>query len=250
MDQPVPAPYREGLPPQPPGPPEGEQHFTASETVRDLVIGTADGLTVPFALAAGLSGAVAANPLIVTAGLAEIAAGCVAMGLGGYLAARTDAQHYIAERAREEQETHEWPEREKWEVAAVLHRYGLRGETLHRATEAIASDRKRWVDFMMRFELDLTEPAPGRAAKSAATIGGAYVVGGLIPLAPYMLMAETRPALALSAALTGAALLGFGWLKARATGLPALRGAVQTLGVGGLAAVVAYLVAQWVGGAL
>ena len=248
MDQPAPAPYREGLPPQPPGPPEGEQHFTASETVRDLVIGTADGLTVPFALAAGLSGAVATNPLIVTAGLAEIAAGCVAMGLGGYLAARTDAQHYIAERAREEQETHEWPERERWEVAAILHRYGLRGETLHRATEAIASDRKRWVDFMMRFELDLTEPAPGRAAKSAATIGGAYVVGGLIPLAPYMLMAETRPALALSAALTGAALLGFGWLKARATGLPALRGAVQTLGVGGLAAVVAYLVARWVGG--
>ncbi len=248
MDQPVPTPYREGLPPKPPGPPEGEQHFTASETVRDLVIGTADGLTVPFALAAGLSGAVAANPLIVTAGLAEIAAGCVAMGLGGYLAARTDAQHYAAERTREEQETHEWPEREKWEVAAILHRYGLRGETLHRATEAVASDRKRWVDFMMRFELELAEPAPGRAAQSAATIGGAYVVGGLIPLAPYMLMDETRPALMLSAALTGAALLGFGWLKARATGLPALRGAAHTFGVGGLAAVVAYLVARWVGG--
>jgi VIT1/CCC1 family predicted Fe2+/Mn2+ transporter len=248
MDQPVPTPYREGLPPQPPGPPEGEQHFTASETVRDLVIGTADGLTVPFALAAGLSGAVAANPLIVTAGLAEIAAGCVAMGLGGYLAARTDAQHYAAERAREEQETQEWPDRERWEVAAILHRYGLRGETLGRATEAIASDRKRWVDFMMRFELDLSEPAPNRAAQSAATIGGAYVVGGMIPLAPYMLLAETRPALAVSAALTGAALLGFGWLKARATGLPALRGAVQTLGVGGVAAVVAFLVARWVGG--
>jgi vacuolar iron transporter family protein len=248
MDQPVPAPYREGLPPQPPGPPGGEQHFTASETVRDLVIGTADGLTVPFALAAGLSGAVAANPLIVTAGLAEIAAGCVAMGLGGYLAARTDAQHYAAERAREEQETREWPDRERWEVAAILHRYGLRGETLGRATEAIASDRKRWVDFMMRFELDLSEPAPNRAAQSAATIGGAYVVGGMIPLAPYMLLAETRPALAVSAALTGAALLGFGWLKARATGLPALRGALQTLGVGGVAAVVAFLVARWVGG--
>jgi vacuolar iron transporter family protein len=248
MDQPMPGPYREGLPPQPPGPPEGEQHFTASETVRDLVIGTADGLTVPFALAAGLSGAVAANPLIVTAGLAEIAAGCVAMGLGGYLAARTDAQHYASERAREERETHEWPERERWEVAAILHRYGLRGDTLHRATEAIASDRKRWVDFMMRFELELAEPAPDRAAKSAATIGGAYVVGGLIPLAPYMVFAETRPALLVSAAFTGVALLGFGWLKARATGLPPLRGAVQTLGVGGLAAVVAFLVARWVGG--
>jgi VIT1/CCC1 family predicted Fe2+/Mn2+ transporter len=248
MDQPAPAPYREGLPPQPPGPPDGEQHFTSSEMVRDLVIGTADGLTVPFALAAGLSGAVAANPLIVTAGFAEIAAGCVAMGLGGYLAARTDAQHYAAERAREERETIDWPERERWEVAAILHRYGMRGETLQRATEAIASDRKRWVDFMMRFELELSEPAPGRAAQSAATIGGAYVVGGLIPLVPYVLLTETRPALLLSATLTGVALLGFGWLKARATGLPPLRGAVQTLAVGGLAAVVAYLVARWVGG--
>ena len=248
MDQPAPAPYREGLPPQPPGPPDGEQHFTASETVRDLVIGTADGLTVPFALAAGLSGAVAANPLIVTAGFAEIAAGCVAMGLGGYLAARTDAQHFSAERAREEQETIDWPERERWEVAAILHRYGMRGETLQRATEAVASDRKRWVDFMMRFELELSEPAPGRAAQSAATIGGAYVVGGLIPLLPYLMLAETRPALQLSAVLTGIALLGFGWLKARATGLPPLRGAVQTLAVGGLAALVAYLVARWVGG--
>src|SRR5688572_29735141 len=133
MDSPPPAaPYREGLPPQPPGPPEGEQHFTASETVRDLVIGTADGLTVPFALAAGLTGAAAANPLIVTAGLAEIAAGCVAMGLGGYLAARTDAQHYAAERAREERETHDYPDRERWEVGAILHRYGLRGEILQR----------------------------------------------------------------------------------------------------------------------
>ncbi|WP_309139659.1 VIT1/CCC1 transporter family protein [Siccirubricoccus sp. G192] len=244
----MPSPYREGLPPQPPGPPEGEQHFTASQTVRDLVIGTADGLTVPFALAAGLSGAVAANPLIVTAGMAEIAAGCVAMGLGGYLAARTDAQHYVTERAREEQETRDYPEREKWEVSALLHRYGLRGETLARATEAIASDRRRWVDFMMRFELEIAEPAPGRAAQSAATIGGAYVVGGLIPLAPYMVLAETLPALAASCGLTGTALLGFGWLKARATGLPPLRGALQTLLIGGLAAATAFLVARWVGG--
>jgi len=248
MDSPAPPPYREGLPPQPPGPPGGEQHFTASETVRDLVIGTADGLTVPFALAAGLSGAVAANPLIVTAGLAEIAAGCVAMGLGGFLAARTDAQHYQAERAREEQETKDYPEREKWEVSAILHRYGLRGEVLARATEAIASDRRRWVDFMMRFELELSEPAPGRAAQSAATIGGAYVVGGLIPLSPYMLLAETGPALVASSALTGAALFGFGWLKAAATGLPRLRGAAQTLAVGAMAACVAYLVARAVGG--
>jgi VIT1/CCC1 family predicted Fe2+/Mn2+ transporter len=208
----------------------------------------ADGLTVPFALAAGLSGAVAANSLIVTAGLAEIAAGCVAMGLGGYLAARTDAQHYQAERVREEAETHTYPDREKWEVSAILHRYGLRGETLAKATDAIASDRRRWVDFMMRFELELSEPAANRAAQSAATIGGAYMVGGLIPLSPYILMDEVMSALLVSACLTGAALFGFGWLKARATGLPPLKGAVQTLAIGGLAATVAYGVAKWVGG--
>jgi VIT1/CCC1 family predicted Fe2+/Mn2+ transporter len=241
------APQREELPPAPPGPPGGERHFTASGTVRDLVIGMADGLTTPFALAAGLSGVVG-NPLIVTVGLAGIAAGCVAIGLGGYLAARTDAQHFEAERAREEQETRDYPDRERWEVSAILHRYGLRGETLARATEAVAADRRRWVDFMMRFELELAEPEPGRAGRSAAIICGAYVVGGMIPLSPYMLLAETRPALAASAALTGLALLVFGWLKARATGLPPFRGAVQAFAVGGLAATVAYVVAQWVGG--
>ncbi|HYZ32526.1 MAG TPA: VIT1/CCC1 transporter family protein [Crenalkalicoccus sp.] len=236
------------LPPPPPGPPEGEQHFTASETVRDIVIGMADGLTVPFALAAGLSGAVAANPLIVTAGLAEIAAGCVAMGLGGYLAARTDAQHYAAERVREEAETEEWPDRERWEVAAILHRLGLHGETLRAATAAITADRRHWVDFMMRYELELSEPEPGRAARSAATIGGAYVVGGLIPLSPYMLASDTGTALGASCAVTGLALAVFGWLKARATGLPAATGALQTLGIGGLAAAVAYVIARLVGG--
>lgn len=240
-------PTRDGLPPMPPGPPHVERHFTQNATVRDLVIGTADGLTVPFALAAALSGAVAANPLIVTAGLAEIAAGCVAMGLGGYLAARTEADHYAVERRREEEESRQYPEREKWEVAAILHRYGVRGEVLHQAVEAIASDRKKWVDFMMRFELELSEPDPHRAAASALTIGGAYVVGGLIPLMPYMLFSTTLPALLVSCTLTGAALLGFGWLKARATGLPPLRGALQTFGIGGAAAVVAYLVASLFG---
>ncbi len=242
------APTRDGLWAMPPGPPHEEKHFTQNEMVRDLVIGTADGLTVPFALAAGLSGAVAANPLIVTAGLAEIAAGCVAMGLGGYLAARSQADHYVNERKREEQETHEYADRERWEVAAILHRYGVRGDALRLAVDSICSDRRRWVDFMMRFELDLQEPQPDRAAKSAATIGGAYVVGGLIPLAPYMLMATTMGALAVSAALTACALLGFGWLKAAATGLPRVSGALQTLAIGGVAAAVAYVVAKAVGG--
>lgn len=242
------APTRDGLWAMPPGPPHEEKHFTQNELVRDLVIGTADGLTVPFALAAGLSGAVAANPLIVTAGLAEIAAGCVAMGLGGYLAARTQADHYAAERRREEQETHDYADRERWEVAAILHRYGVRGDALRMAVDSICADRKRWVDFMMRFELDLQEPQPDRAAKSAVAIGGAYVVGGLIPLAPYMLMPSTMGALAVSSAVTACALAVFGWLKAAATGLPRMAGAVQTLAIGGLAASVAYVVARAVGG--
>ncbi len=246
-DVPTQEPTRDGLPPMPPGPPHEERHFTQNATVRDLVIGTADGLTVPFALAAALSGAVAANPLIVTAGLAEIAAGCVAMGLGGYLAARTDAEHYASERRREEEETHTYPDRERWEVAAILHRYGVRGEVLRQAVEAIASDRRKWVDFMMRFELDLSEPDPSRAAKSAATIGGAYAVGGLIPLAPYMIFSTTTPALLVSSGVTAMALFGFGWLKARATGLPPLRVATQTLAIGGVAAMVAYAVASLFG---
>jgi VIT1/CCC1 family predicted Fe2+/Mn2+ transporter len=241
-------PSRDGLWPMPPGPPHEERHFTASETVRDLVIGMADGLTVPFALAAGLSGAVAGNALIVTAGLAEIAAGCVAMGLGGYLAARTDAEHYGAERRREEQEIQDFTDRERWEVAAILHRYGVRDDALRLAVDGICADRRRWVDFMMRFELELKEPMPHRAARSAMTIGGAYVVGGMIPLAPYMLMADTVSALTVSACVTAVALAGFGWLKARATGLPATRGAAQTLAIGGLAAAVAYVIAKLVGG--
>lgn len=245
---PTEARIRDGLPPMPPGPPHEERHFTQNEVVRDLVLGAADGLTVPFALAAGLAGAVAANPLIVTAGVAEIAAGCVAMGLGGYLAARTQADHYVNERRREDEETQLYPDRERWEVAAILHRYGVRGEVLNQAVEAIASDRKKWVDFMMRFELDLSEPDPGRAAKSALAIGGAYVVGGLIPLSPYMMFEETRPALLLSSALTAVALLGFGWLRAKATGLPPVRGALNTLLIGGLAAVTAFVVARLVGG--
>ena len=170
-----------------PAVPHTERHFTASESVRDVVIGMADGLTVPFALAAGLAGAVDDTGLVVTAGLAEIVAGAIAMGLGGYLAARTDAEHYRSEYAREVRETHELPEEERREVAAIFRDYGLQGAQLDSVVAAIASDRQRWVDFMMKFELGLDEPNPRRAPASAATIGGAYVVGGLIPLVPYIL---------------------------------------------------------------
>ncbi|MGD9650036.1 MAG: VIT1/CCC1 transporter family protein, partial [Dongiaceae bacterium] len=190
--------------------PHIEKHFTASKTVRDVVIGMADGLTVPFALAAGIAGAVANNDLIVTAGLAEIAAGSIAMGLGGYLAARTDAQHYQAELAREYYEVDHLPEVEKKEVSEIFESYGLEKSDAKLVVEALSKNRDRWVDFMMRFELGLEKPEPKRALQSAATIGGAYLIGGLIPLASYMLTDNVERALSASIAVTLTTLLIFG----------------------------------------
>lgn len=227
--------------------PHIERHFSASDTVRDVVIGMADGLTVPFALAAGLSGAVASTDIVVVAGLAEIAAGSIAMGLGGYLAARTDAQHYQAERRREAHEVTDLADHERREVAAIFEGYGLRGPQLEAVVSSIASDRDRWVDFMMRHELGLEKPDPRRAPASALTIGGSYLLGGLVPLAAYFFMADAREALLASVLLTGLALLCFGGFKARLTGVPVLRGAFETLLVGGLAAAVAFAVARLVG---
>src|SRR5215470_14112301 len=172
-----------------------ERHFTAAAFVRDVVIGMADGLTVPFALAAGLAGAIDSTGLIVTAGLAEIAAGAIAMGLGGYQAARTDAEHYAAELAREERETREVPRVEVEEVASVFRRYGLNDDQIFPVLKAITADRRRWVDFMMRFELGLEAPDPARARRSAVTIGGSYVLGGLVPLVPYMVFGRIPEAL-------------------------------------------------------
>src|SRR5512137_1581041 len=162
--------------------PHIEHHFTASEIVRDIVIGMSDGLTVPFALAAGLSGAVSTTSIVLTAGLAEIAAGSIAMGLGGYLAARSDAEHYQAERAREEAEVAGIPEVEAEEVAIVFREYGLTDEESRPVVEALRKRPKAWVDFMMRFELGLEKPDPRRALLSAVTIAVAYAVGGFIPL--------------------------------------------------------------------
>ena len=215
--------------------PHVERHFTASETVRDAVIGMSDGLTVPFALAAGLSAAVPDTSLIVTAGLAEVAAGAIAMGLGGYLAARTDAQHYDAELARERLEVEQLPHKEVAEVEEVHREYGLEGDALRTVVTAITSKPDRWIDFMMRFELGLERPEPGRAVSSALTIGGAYVVGGLVPLVPYMLVPEVRTAMGWSVVTTGAALLAFGAVKGRFTGASLVRSSLQTLLVGGLA---------------
>ena len=224
--------------------PHIERHFTAPASVRDVVIGMSDGLTVPFALAAGLSGAVGTNHIIVTAGLAEIAAGCIAMGLGGYLAAKSDAEHYESEKEREHFEVKEKPNVEKAEVADVLRSYGMTSEEAKPVVEALAKRPEAWVDFMMRFELGLEKPDPKRARISAFTIGGAYVVGGMIPLSPYMLMSGTKEALVISIWVTLFALAFFGFIKGRFTGVAPLKSALQTTVVGGLAAAVAFWVAS------
>ena len=227
--------------------PHIERHFTAGERVRDVVIGMSDGLTVPFALAAGLSGAVATTGIIVTAGLAEIAAGSIAMGLGGYLAARSDAEHYASERRREAKEVREIPADEVAEVAEVFRGYGLTDEE---SAPAVAALRKRpdaWIDFMMRFELGLEKPDPGRALSSALTIAFAYVAGGFIPLAPYFVAASARTALLASVTVTLLALLVFGYVKGRFTGARPVRSALQTVLIGGLAAAAAFGIARAVG---
>jgi len=221
-----------------------ERHFTAGEIVRDIVIGMADGLTVPFALAAGLSGAVADAGIVVTAGLAEIAAGSIAMGLGGYLAAKSDAEHYAAEERREHQEIREIPREERKEVADIFRGYGLAEEQVGAVVDAISKSPKQWVDFMMRFELGLERPNPSRARTSAAFIAGAYVVGGLIPLAPYMLFHDARAALWVSVCVTLLALAVFGLVKGRYTGARPLKSALQTTLTGGLAATAAFLIAR------
>jgi VIT1/CCC1 family predicted Fe2+/Mn2+ transporter len=226
-----------------------ERHFTASATVRDSVLGMSDGLTVPFALAAGLTGAIDHAGIIVTAGLAEIAAGAIAMGLGGYLAAKSDAEHYAKEREREKREVIEIPEEEKREVAQVLHSYGLTQKESAPIVEALSKQPKKWVDFMMRFELGLERPDPKRALASALTIAASYVVGGLVPLAPYMVSYYLEritvfTALLYSIVLTLLALLVFGFIKGRFTGTRPTRSALQTALIGGVAAGAAFLIAS------
>jgi VIT1/CCC1 family predicted Fe2+/Mn2+ transporter len=220
-----------------------ESHFRSSASVRDVVIGMADGLTVPFALAAGLS-AVAASRVIVVAGLAEIAAGSIAMGLGGYLAARSDAEHYASERSREEIEIIEKPEAERREVLEILESYGLTAAQSGPILAAFEAKPKVWVDWMMRFELGLEEPDPRRALRSALTIAVAYIAGGFIPLAPYMFAEHASIALEYSVAATVVALAVFGYVKGRFTGAPPLRSSLQTTVIGGIAAAAAYSIAK------
>lgn len=227
--------------------PHIEKHFLASALVRDVVIGMADGLTVPFALAAGLSGAVSSTQIIITAGLAEVAAGGLAMGLGGYLAARTDLEHYRSELQREKNEVKQVPESERAEVRQILRGQGLDPALAETVTAALTRDSERWIRFMMRFELGLEEPEAGRELKSALTIGAAYVVGGLIPLSPYFLLPTVSRALPISILVTLAALLIFGGVKGQMTGVSPVRSALQTAIVGSLAAAAAFAIARAVG---
>ncbi|HSB65000.1 MAG TPA: VIT1/CCC1 transporter family protein [Anaerolineales bacterium] len=224
-----------------------ERHFRANEMVRDIVIGMSDGLTVPFALAAGISGAGAQTKIVVLAGLAEIAAGSIAMGLGGYLAARTDFEHYLSEQKRENWEIDHLPEREKEEVAQVFRGYGMEESHITPIIEAMSQKREQWLDFMMRFELGLEAPDPKRARVSAITIGLSYILGGFIPLSPYMLIPNLTTALIVSVVVTLFALLLFGYIKGRFTGTKPVRSGLQTMLVGGLAAGVAFLLARLIG---
>ena len=224
--------------------PHVERHFAAGALVRDTVIGMSDGLTVPFALAAGLSGAVTSTGIIVTAGLAEIAAGSIAMGLGGYLAARSDAEHYVRERKREELEVREKPAEEATEVMELLQSYGLTADESAPIVDAFSRRPKAWVDFMMRFELGLEKPDPRRALVSALTIAGASVAGGFIPLSPYFFFTAVSTSLVLSVAVTLMALGLFGYVKGHFTGTAPLRGALQTVLIGGLAAAAAFAIAR------
>jgi VIT1/CCC1 family predicted Fe2+/Mn2+ transporter len=224
--------------------PHVEKHFTSSNTVRDIVIGMSDGLTVPFALAAGLSGAIATTGIIVTAGLAEISAGAIAMGLGGYLAAKSDAEHYASEMRREHREVQEIPQEEQEEVARVFRAYGLGPEEISPIIKALTAHPQSWVDFMMRYELGLEKPDPRRAVNSALTIALSYVAGGLIPLFPYILLHTASNALTLSVVVTVMALFVFGYVKGRFTGVRPFKSGIQTVLIGGLAASAAFGLAR------
>lgn len=221
-----------------------EEHMKSSEALRDIVIGMSDGLTVPFALAAGLSGAVDTTSVIVIAGIAEVAAGSIAMGLGGYLAGKTEQDHYRSEEKRELYEVENLREREIEETKEFFAKIGLSKELQDKATEEITRDKKQWVDFMMKYELGLEKPDPGRATKSALNIGLSYVVGGLVPLSPYFFVDSPLEGLKISAIVTLICLFIFGFFKSRLTGINPWRGALRVMLIGAIAAGAAFGVAK------
>ena len=221
-----------------------EEHLQSSDLIRDIVIGMSDGLTVPFALAAGLSGAVANSGIIIIAGIAEIAAGSIAMGLGGYLAGKTEQDHYTSELKREYEEVDRVPEMEKQEVREFFEQIGLSKDLQYQATEEIAKDKKQWVDFMMKYELGLDEPDPKRATKSALNIGLSYIAGGIIPLSPYFFIQNSTRALQVSVVATLICLFVFGYFKSKITGVAPIWGAIKVTLIGAVAAGAAFGVAK------
>lgn len=224
-----------------------EHHFKSSESVQDMVIGMSDGLTVPFALAAGLSGADISTATIVTAGVAEIIAGSIAMGLGGYLAGTAEVNHFLAEKRREYYEVDHFPEKEKQEVRDVFRDYGLSQHLQDEIAEELSKDKEKWVNFMMRFELDLNTPNPNRPLKSGFTIALAYIIGGAIPLIPYTIYENSETGLKYSAILTLLALFVFGLFKSKVTGQPMFKGAFKVVLIGAIAATAAFGIAKWIG---
>lgn len=221
-----------------------EEHLKSSEFITDVVIGMSDGLTVPFALAAGLSGAVSSNAIIITAGIAEIVAGSIAMGLGGYLAGRTELDHYESELKREYEEVERVPEREIEEVKEVFAEYGLNTESQEMIARELSKDKDKWVHFMMKFELGLEKPHPKRAQHSALTIGISYMIGGLIPLAGYFISSTPKEGLIISAIITVICLFMFGYLKSQVTGQAKMMGALKVTFIGIIAATSAFIIAK------
>ena len=221
-----------------------EEHLKSSDLLRDVVIGMSDGLTVPFALAAGLSGAVDSTHIIVIAGIAEVAAGSIAMGLGGYLAGKTEQDHYRSEVKREYYEVENLRHREIEETKEFFKNIGLSEELQDKATEEIAKDKKQWVDFMMKYELGLDKPDPKRATKSALNIGLSYVFGGLVPLSPYFFIDSPIQALSISLVVTLLCLFVFGWFKSKITGVNPWLGALRVSMIGAMAAAAAFGVAK------
>lgn len=225
-----------------------EEHSQSSDIIRDVVIGMSDGLTVPFALAAGLSGAIDSTSLIVIAGLAEVAAGSIAMGLGGYLAGQTEVDHYNAELRREYDEIERLPEVEKKEVKDFFAQLGLSTEVQDKAVEELTRDKDKWVDFMMKYELGLDKPDEKRARKSAFNIAFSYIVGGLVPLAPYFFVKSNIEGLQISAIVTLICLYIFGYFKSKMTGVHPVKGALKVVFVGALAAGAAFGIARLIEG--
>jgi len=221
-----------------------EKHFTSSDLIKDIVIGMSDGLTVPFALAAGLSGAVASNSIVITAGMAEVVAGSIAMGLGGYLAGRTDVDHYDSEYKREFKEVEVVPEIEKQEVKDVFKTYGISPRLQDELALELSQDKQKWVDFMMRFELGMEKPDANRASRSAFNIGFSYIIGGIVPLIGYFFTETPKEGLMISSIMTVLFLLVFGYVKTKLTGDRPFYGALKTVFIGVLAAGAAYIIAR------